>query len=140
MSCPLLAPYWDMVRGLITQLIHTPCPSGPAFFLLLLEIDSIPLQHRKMVCNILHAARLLLARRWKSMEIPSLLEINNLVSTICMYEKAIATHRGALPSFERNWNSWLSLFPILASRTPPGTVYGASSVTYWTGHSSLLSH
>lgn len=119
-SCPLLAPYWDMVRGLITQLIHTPCPSGPAFFLLLLEIDSIPLQHRKMVCNTLHAARLLLARRWKSMEIPSLLEINNLVSTICMYEKAIATHRGALPSFERNWNSWLSLFPILASRTPQG--------------------
>lgn len=113
-SCPVIAPFWVMVQGLISQLIQAPCPSGLAFSLLLLDIESIPLYCRKPICNILHAAKLLIARRWKLGEVPSVLDLNNLVSTICIYEKATAAHRGVLPAFLKNWDSWLQIYPALA--------------------------
>lgn len=113
-SCPSLTQFWYNVRGLISQLIQSPCPPGPQFSLLLRNIESTPLRYRKMVRNILHAARLLIARRWKSADIPSLLELNSMVSTIFTYEKTIATYQGALPSFLKNWDPWLQIFPNLA--------------------------
>lgn len=113
-SCPCLTPFWDNVKGLVSQMTQKLCTFGPEFFLLLLNIESIPQKNRKIVCNILHAARLLIARRWKSPDIPSLLELSNMVSTIFSYEKALATYQGSLVTFMKNWVSWLQLFPNLS--------------------------
>lgn len=113
-TCPYLTPFWNNVRGLIAQMTQVACPSGPEFFLLLLNMESVPVATRKLVCNILHAARLLIARRWKSADIPSMLELNNMVSTICIYEKTIATYRGSLKSFMSSWEAWLRMFPNLS--------------------------
>lgn len=112
-SCSCLIPFWNNVRGLITQLIRALCPSNPEFCLLLLNIESIPLSVRKRTCNILHAARLLIARNWKAAVIPTVLELTNMVSTICIYEKALATYKGSLPLFLRSWDPWLRTFPNL---------------------------
>lgn len=112
-SCPLLAPFWDNVRGIITQMLKTLCILGPEFFLLLLNIESIPINHRRLVCNILHAARLLIARRWKSGDIPTVTELNNMVSMICTYERTLASYRGSLPLFQRSWHPWLQAYPNL---------------------------
>lgn len=113
-SCPYLTPFWDNVRGLISQLTQILCPFQPEFFFLLLNIESVLPKNRRLVCNILHAARLLIARRWKSVDIPSLLELNNMVSMICIYEKTIATYKGSLQPFMHSWDSWLQIYPNLS--------------------------
>lgn len=112
-ACPNLTPFWDSVKGLISQLLHIPCPQGPEFCLLLLSIESIPPVNRQLVCNILHAARLLIARRWKSADVPTILELTNMVSTICVYERTLAAYRGSSSLFLRGWDPWLRTFPNL---------------------------
>lgn len=102
-------------------------PLRPEFFLLLIHIESVQPKDRKQVCNILHDVRLLIARRWKSPDIPSLLELNHMVSMICIYEKTIATYNSSLRAFECGWDSWFQIFPNLSwgylyywmSHTPP---------------------
>lgn len=39
------------------------CPNGPEFALLLIGIDSIPSDYRTVICNILYATRLAIARK-----------------------------------------------------------------------------
>lgn len=112
-SCSHLTSFWENVKGLIAQLLHISCPPGPEFCLLLLNIESIPSINRRLVCNILHAARLLIARRWKSTDVPTILELTDMVSTICTYEKALAAYRGFYPLFLRSWRPWLQTFPNL---------------------------
>lgn len=94
-SCSCLWPFWVNVMGLLSKILQKPCPTGPEFLLLILGIDSVPLNYRMVVCNILYAAWLVIARKWKSADTPSsLMEFNDIVSTIWIYEKLLlATER-----------------------------------------------
>lgn len=47
--------------------------------------EKLPLSFRTVVCNILHVAHLVIARKSKSNYIPSLMKFNDVVSTICIY-------------------------------------------------------
>lgn len=81
-SCPSLRQFWGNILNLISTLIQSSCPKGPEFALLLIGIDTIPPPQWIVACNILHAARLTIARNWKSTDIPSLEEINAIVSEV----------------------------------------------------------
>lgn len=81
--------------------------------MLLVGIDDIPYTHRIVTCNILHAARLVIARNWKSTEVPSLLELRAIVSNVCIHERTLAWHKGTHAKFQKNWSSWLTLVPDL---------------------------
>lgn len=112
-SCPLLRRFWDDIFIMISSLMNQPCPATPEFALLLLGIDAIPPKYRTLVCNILHAARLSIARHWKSLESPTLLEVNTIVSNIYLCERTLAWYIGSVPSFHRAWSPWQTLFPNL---------------------------
>lgn len=64
--------------ALIASIIQISCPNGPEFLLLLVGMDSIPLKYSTLVCNILHTARLVIARKWKSATITTLVELNDV--------------------------------------------------------------
>lgn len=81
-SCSLLCPFWDNILSLIFSITQQKCPTTLEFALLLIEIESIPPKFRIVVCNVLHAARLTIARHWRSNMIPTLLEVNAIVSDI----------------------------------------------------------
>lgn len=112
-SCPLLRQFWDMVLSLISDLVGKPCPRRPEFAMLLVGIDAIASSHRIVTCNVLHAARLAIARHWKSTDIPSTIELNTIISNVCLHERTLAWHRGTHKKFERHWSSWLALVPNL---------------------------
>lgn len=112
-SCPSLKSFWDNILTLISTIAHKSCPRGPEFALLLIGIESIPLIHRRMICNILHAARLGIARHWKSADIPTLVDINAIVSNVCIHKRTLAWHRGYQSKCQKYWSSWLTMFPNL---------------------------
>lgn len=109
----LLRPFWDAILALISSIIIKLCPATPEFALLLIRIENIPPSFRTIVCNILHAAHLTVARYWKSNLIPNLLEVNAIVSDIYLYERTLAWHRGASSSFQSTWSLWRALHPSL---------------------------
>lgn len=110
-SCPLLRSFWNEVFLLISDIIHRPSPNTPEFALLLVGIESIPRIYRIIVCNILHATRLTIARHWKSVDIPTLGEATNIISRVFLHERTLAWHRGTTPSFQNQWSPWQVRFP-----------------------------
>lgn len=134
--CPQLWPFWNNIISLIANILQSPCPSGPEFLLLLIGIDTIPSPPRKLICNILHAAQLVIARKRKSLEIPSMVEINDVVSTIYIYEGTLAWYRGTVQTFMRDWWSWLRLFLNLNWQMYSST--GKSTGSTWTCYVVLM--
>lgn len=110
-NCTSLKPFWNQIFNLITSITQLRIPETPALALLL-EIETIPVVHRVVVCNILHAARLSIARHWKSKDPPSLSEVHEIVSNICIQERALAWFRGTTTKFQNAWASWISFLPL----------------------------
>lgn len=116
-SCPWLRPFWDDIISLITEITQYSCPQSPEFLLLLIRIDSFPLNYRTVICNILHTARLTIARNWKSTVISTLVEFNNIVSTLCVFERTLTGYRGLQHFFPKKVES-------------PGCIYYPTSLNF----------
>lgn len=65
-SCTSLQPFWNNIFALISSITQQQCPKSPEFALLLIDIEAIPAAYSIMVCNVVHAARLSIARHWKT--------------------------------------------------------------------------
>lgn len=114
-SCPSLRPFWSEVSSLISAIHPMSKPLNPELALLLLGIDGIPKSYRVLISNILHAARLTIARHWKSTESPTLMEVKNIVSNIYMHERTLAWHKGSNKIFQSQWSPWSTFMPITAN-------------------------
>lgn len=79
-SCPILQPFWEAIFALISSITRKPCQRAPEFTLLLIGIDDVPAAYHVVVCNILHVARLTIARCWKLNEVSVIAEIHSTVS------------------------------------------------------------
>lgn len=72
---------------MVTSITGQQIPNTPEFALLLINIENIPTVYRTVICNVLHAARLCIARHWKSDKSPSLTEVQEIVSNIYLQEQ-----------------------------------------------------
>lgn len=85
--CTLLKPFWDNIFTLISINSQQQCPTTPEFALLPIGMKDIPLTYRKVPWNILHAVHLTIARKGKSINPTSLVEVKAIVSKICIHER-----------------------------------------------------
>lgn len=111
--CTKLTRFWSQVFALITSVTGHSIPNTPEIALLLLNIETVPALYRTIVCNTLHAARLCIARHWKSAEPPSVREVQEVVSNVYLQERTLAWHRATSGTFQRKWALWQRQFPIL---------------------------
>lgn len=109
-SCPVLQPFWAAVLALITSLTGRRCPEAPWLALLLVSIDDFS-PHRLLISNILHAARLVIARQWKETAPPTMSEAREVVSNVFLHEQTLAWYRGSTTSFNKAWAPWRAMFP-----------------------------
>lgn len=112
-SCPMLSPFWRAVQDLVASLVGRSCPFSPEFALLLIGIGDLPRHIRPLICNVLHAARLSIARHWKGAGPPTIMEVSEIVSNIFLYERTLAWHKGTSNSFYSTWSPWQQMFPNL---------------------------
>lgn len=66
-----------------------------------------------VICNILHAARLCIARHWKSDIPPSFMEVQKIVSNIYLQDRTLAWHKHTSNAFRKRWDPWRRRFPTL---------------------------
>lgn len=93
-SCSILNTYWDNIFNLIESVTQIKAPKSPEFALLLVDIDTIPLKSWVVVCNILHSARLSIARHWKTINPATSNEVIKITSNIYIQERKLAWHKG----------------------------------------------
>lgn len=85
----------------------TRTKSGNTQFRLLTDF---PPSCRSIVTHILLAARLLLARRWKSDNATNLLEAVEIVCLHYKYKAMLATKQGTRKCFDSHWQLWTDRF------------------------------
>lgn len=107
--------FWSQVFTLLTSITGPPIPKTPELTLLLINIEVIPVVHPTVVCNVLHAAQLCIARYWKSDKPPSHMEVQEIVSNIYLQERTLAWHTTTSNTFRKKWALCRRRFPTLAS-------------------------
>lgn len=113
-ECHLVRNFWRQVHNLIGALCGTPQFLSPLDLLLGLSIPTMPTHRQTMVTHILIAARLTIAKKWKSADPPILKDAINLLNQHFQMEFSFAKANMSTERFNRNWQPW-----ILDSRSTP---------------------
>ena len=106
-SCKHLTSFWNKVFCTISDITGILTKPSPALAVLNLGIDLFPLDCRKIVTHILLAARLLIARKWKSNLSPNVSEVIDIVKQNFTYENLLAYKYGSKRIFDRQWQLWV---------------------------------
>lgn len=78
----------------------------PALALLSIDIENFPPLMRKMVTYIVFAARISLAREWRSQSPPKIEEVISRVNAQYTMEKLLAYKERRALVFHRQWKKW----------------------------------
>lgn len=106
-SCPKVTQRWKKVESIIQDILHSSVTITPHLAILNLTIEDFPLQQRTVITHILLAAKLLITRNWKSDNIPSLMEVTNLVQTHFNYETLLSCSKQSHTKTLTPWNQWV---------------------------------
>lgn len=104
--CPSLRSYWNSVFRLIKKLTGFIIRPNIKLAILSIELEKFPHNFKHVVMHILHAARLILMRKWKTTLTPNVGEVINLVSETYALEKIMAYKQDCLSKFYEQWLIW----------------------------------
>lgn len=105
-SCHLLKTYWDSIFQLISNITHIKTPPSPALAILNLTIEDLPHPFRIVTTHILMAAKLNIARHWKSDTSLTLTQVVDLVSLHYSYEHTSASDTNHYKKIQSSWQPW----------------------------------
>lgn len=108
-SCPNLRSYWNSIFRLILKLTGFIIRSNIRKAILSIDLEKFPHNLKHVVMHILHAARLILMRKWKTNLTPNIGEVVNLVSETYALEQIMAYKQGYLSKFFADWRIWREL-------------------------------
>ncbi|CAH2296876.1 Hypothetical predicted protein [Pelobates cultripes] len=106
-TCPLIRPVWEAVEEIVTNSTGVMIQPSIEIYLLHISPQNITKSVRKLVYLITIAASTLIARQWKSPEIPTKTEIIALASTNVSYEKFAGTLGQEDRTTTEAYNMWL---------------------------------
>lgn len=107
-SCKVIESFWKDVISIIQDITNTTSTSNPALSLLSLGIENFPPMARKVVIHILSAARISLAREWRSQSPPKIEEVISRINTHYTMEKMLAYKERRASAFHKYWEIWRS--------------------------------
>lgn len=107
-ECPFIHGYWQEVATLISTVCEVPPPSSPMDLLLGLDVPNWPKRIRVVATHILIAARLSLAKKWKSPQPPIRSDLIVLLNNHFQMEFAFAKANLTIASFLQKWEPWIS--------------------------------
>lgn len=105
-SCKVIKSFWKDLTSIIQDVTNTTSTSNPALALLSLGIENFPPMARKIVIHILFAARISLAREWRSQTPPKIEAVISRVNAHYTMEKMLAYKERRAPAFHKNWEIW----------------------------------
>lgn len=107
-NCTTIKPFWQKIQSLIRKVTSSDCTINPALALLSLGIENYPPLRRKVVTHILFAARIAIAKEWRSTSPPKIAEVISRVNAQYTMEKILAYTERRTPSFHKHWETWSS--------------------------------
>lgn len=107
-ECPVIHRFWLDVANLLSTICKVPPPSSPLDLLLGLDVPTWPKHIRVVATHILIAARLALARKWKSPQPPLLSDLIVLLNYHFHMEFAFAKANLNTALFLQKWEPWIS--------------------------------
>lgn len=114
-SCPLIRQLWTQVELLLQKVLLIPILLTPQLSLLNLTIETLPPKLRLITSHILLSTKLLIARKWKSQEIPTISEVTSLTHTHCLYELTLSRSKPSFPKLQLLWLPWIQWY----NKPPP---------------------
>lgn len=107
-ECPNIRRYWQEVSTLISTVCKVPTPLTPLDLLRGLSVPNWPNRVRVLATHILIAARLALAKKWKSPQPPTRSDLIVLLNNHFQLEFSFAKANLTTVSFFQNWEPWIA--------------------------------
>lgn len=117
-ECPNIQRYWQEVSTLISTVCNVPSPLTPLDLPLGLNVTNSPNRVRILVTHILIAARLALAKKWKSPQPPNRLDLIILLNNHLQMEFSFAKTNLTTAPFLQNWEPWITDYSTVMNITP----------------------
>uniref|UniRef100_A0A8C5LLJ0 Reverse transcriptase domain-containing protein n=1 Tax=Leptobrachium leishanense TaxID=445787 RepID=A0A8C5LLJ0_9ANUR len=103
-DCAVVAPLWNDVSSLLTEVMGQPVKCQPE--VMLLGMVHLPRPHLKMMFIIVSTTLLLLARLWKSADVPTLRQLTTLLDTYRNFDVKATALSGLRPPAKDPWAVW----------------------------------
>lgn len=102
---------WNEVSAFITNLIGKDYNITAELALLSIGIGDFKWSDRTPIAHLLFAARVTIAKKWRTANPPSLRELLHTVSFQFEMERLLAYKELKVAKFQTKWSTWLQLFP-----------------------------
>ncbi|CAI5793192.1 Hypothetical predicted protein [Podarcis lilfordi] len=100
--------YWDMIYNEMKKLFKYTFPKKPEAFLLGKTGDELKKKDCKLFMYATTAARILLSQKWKSQEIPTLMEWQTkMFDSIDLVKLTYKIRNQKEAKFEKDWNKFV---------------------------------
>lgn len=109
-KCPLISKLWEDVSHLISSVTGQKTTLTPDLALLHINLVDVPKRYRKIVLHILLSTKLVLARKWKTSNIPTLLEIIDTTHTHHTYELMMTPDYVRYQKEKSTWSPWIEWY------------------------------
>lgn len=106
-ECPALQNFWIQMQIRLRSVTHMSTNLSLVDFLLGLAISTWPSQFQTVATHILIAARLEIARKWKSPQPPSLQDVTTTLNNPLKLEYFFSKAKLATAKFYNDWEPWL---------------------------------
>lgn len=106
-ECPTLQNFWTQMQTLLRSITHMTTDLSSVDFLLGLAIPTWPSQFQTVATHILIAARLAIARKWKSSQPPSLQDVITTLNNQLKMEYFFSKAKLSTAKFYNTWEPWL---------------------------------
>lgn len=109
-TCPLERNFWSTIFATIEHITGAQLPETPGSAILFLEINNIPSQLTYIISLMFLSARLEIVKRWKKIEVPTLVEVMRTTNLHIIYEVMFATSQGNYQSQYPRWKPWFDWY------------------------------
>lgn len=105
-ACPVVAPFWTEITTFIQTVSGLQINLTPVLAVLDLGLNDIPSPLRTVIHHIFIAARMTIARLWKTLTTPSLLEITRQVNFAYHSETKLTPYSNLCIKKAKLWDIW----------------------------------
>uniref|UniRef100_A0A8C5PW08 Reverse transcriptase domain-containing protein n=1 Tax=Leptobrachium leishanense TaxID=445787 RepID=A0A8C5PW08_9ANUR len=120
-ECPVISPFWRLVRDTVTTVTDLDLPLTPETFLLTHVRCPVTTFKRSVALPMLMTARLIIARSWRSESPPSYRDWLARMEEVRNQEDLVARTEGKLEAHLHKWYHWCAYLPSAECRDRAGT-------------------
>lgn len=106
--CPIISPFWLQVQALISEITGLQISLSPELAVLDIDLFDLPRPMQVIIHHILLAARISIARLWKTSTTPSLTELCNRINLSCHSEATLTPFNPCPAKRQDDWSPWVS--------------------------------